>query len=386
MTELYPWQQQALQEYKQNDSLIVQACTGSGKTILALEIIKDIIKTDPNARILIIVPKIVILEQVWLKELYNHGYGPHQIGIYYNKAKEYSKIVLTTTVSCSRLNLQVFTHLIVDELHNMMTDRLLQILKQPWKKKVGLSATIYRADLKHNKIIKLFNASIINYDIKQATKDDIISKLEYHDIPVPFDDVALHAKYVEVDNELKRANAQLMQQRYSGSVSPGLKARCYQLLNERNDIIYNYPAKLEQVKKIVQQNQNKKILIFNQRNDVSQKLYWMLLDVCKRPVIINSSIPQNKQRKNMIAFKEGHANVLLASMSLDEGMNVPTIDIGIILSGNATPRQLVQRAGRVLRKAQGKEAAHIYQVYLKDSAEEKQARLKADTFRGIIQS
>jgi len=44
-----------------------------GKTFSAIDIIQDILYKDPDTRILIVVPKNVILETGWYKELVDFG-------------------------------------------------------------------------------------------------------------------------------------------------------------------------------------------------------------------------------------------------------------------------------------------------------------------------
>ena len=51
---------------------------------------------------------------------------------------------------------------------------------------------------------------------------------------------------------------------------------------------------------------------------------------------------------------------MLAIRCLDEGVDVPAISHGIVLSSSKTKREFIQRRGRMLRKSPGKELAHIY--------------------------
>ena len=53
---------------------------------------------------------------------------------------------------------------------------------------------------------------------------------------------------------------------------------------------------------------------------------------------------------------------MLAMKCLDEGVNIPNITHGIVLSSSTIEREFIQRRGRMLRKAEGKELAHIYDV------------------------
>lgn len=68
--ELYQWQEECLKRWKNNKSRgIVQAVTGSGKTLLALEAIRQLQKEVPGVlRIKIVVPTAELMRQ-WNRSL-----------------------------------------------------------------------------------------------------------------------------------------------------------------------------------------------------------------------------------------------------------------------------------------------------------------------------
>jgi superfamily II DNA or RNA helicase len=51
--------------------------------------------------------------------------------------------------------------------------------------------------------------------------------------------------------------------------------------------------------------------------------------------------------------------VLVAMRCLDEGVDIPNARIGYLLASSSNPRQFIQRRGRLLRRADGKEHAEI---------------------------
>jgi superfamily II DNA or RNA helicase len=54
---------------------------------------------------------------------------------------------------------------------------------------------------------------------------------------------------------------------------------------------------------------------------------------------------------------------------LDEGIDVPKADLGIVLAASRRPRQMVQRMGRVLRRKSGRRARFVI-LYLEGSADD----------------
>ena len=62
-----------------------------------------------------------------------------------------------------------------------------------------------------------------------------------------------------------------------------------------------------------------------------------------------------EEREILKRFAEGkHVRALVAIRCLDEGVNIPSIKMAFILASSTNPKEYVQRRGRVLRKAPGK--------------------------------
>ena len=69
-------------------------------------------------------------------------------------------------------------------------------------------------------------------------------------------------------------------------------------------------------------------------------------------------------------FRENSARVLVSCRCLDEGIDVPDANIGIVLSGSAVERQHIQRMGRLIRRVEGKDAACLYHISIREAAED----------------
>jgi superfamily II DNA or RNA helicase len=50
-------------------------------------------------------------------------------------------------------------------------------------------------------------------------------------------------------------------------------------------------------------------------------------------------------------LEEGRYPALVANRVLDEGVDLPDVKVAIVIGGSASPRQAVQRLGRILRKS-----------------------------------
>ena len=78
------------------------------------------------------------------------------------------------------------------------------------------------------------------------------------------------------------------------------------------------------------------------------------------PVITHQT--KAKERRHVLdGFAEGTYPVVVTSRVLNEGVDVPSANVGVVLSGTGTVREHVQRLGRLLRKLGDKQAI-LYEV------------------------
>jgi len=335
---------------------------------------------DPESRVLIIVPKNIILESTWHKELYDAGISLRDIGVYYGPIKEYSKITITNMQNLNRIALKMFDMVVYDEIHNYGTDRLLPYVEKNFKYKLGLSATLDRGDNKHFDIMEIFDYNIFYYTPKEALSDGILNPFIFINIGVELDD----QEREEYDKLTMEINAILQVGGGYGKImrmSSGLKNKLLQKMNERKNLVNNYPIKFDVVKEICEERRNDKIIIFNEYNEQTNKSYWYMLDIGIKACIVHSGISKDKREEAMIGFKRDKYQVVLASKVLDEGYNLPKLDTAIIAAGNSTSRQTIQRMGRVLRRKPTQ--SYLYQVYCTNTVEQDYAEGRAKLFKDL---
>lgn len=379
--ELYDWQQRAIDFFfKHNGKCIFEVTTGAGKTFCAIHILRELLKENPKLYTLIVVPKNVILEKTWFKELYDCGFSLRDIGVYYGFAKEYSRITITNMQNLHKIALEMFDFVIFDEIHNYGTPRMLKFVNHPFKYKLGLSATVERMDNAHWMIFDIFDYNLFKYTPKQALREGILNPFNFVNIGVMMDDESFDT-YTQITADLN-----LIFQIGGGfnkimrSGKP-IKYRMLKKMTERKDLINNYYRKFDVVKQICNKHKDDKILVFNQFNKQTSKCYWHLLDVGIKARIMHSGIEKDKREQDLIDFKNDKFNTLLTTKVLDEGYNLPKIDTAVIMAGDSTSKQTIQRLGRVLRKK--KKISNLYQVYCCRTVEEEYAWERAKLFNEL---
>jgi superfamily II DNA or RNA helicase len=77
------------------------------------------------------------------------------------------------------------------------------------------------------------------------------------------------------------------------------------------------------------------------------------------------------------AFHEGRLFAVVTSKVLNEGVDVPSASVAIVLSGNGSVREHVQRLGRILRKSGDKQAL-LYELVARGTAEQRTSDRRRD--------
>ena len=70
---------------------------------------------------------------------------------------------------------------------------------------------------------------------------------------------------------------------------------------------------------------------------------------------------------------------------LDEGIDVPDANLGVVMSASRTRRQMIQRMGRILRRKRAGIAARFVIMFAKDTLEDPASRIERDGFLDEIE-
>lgn len=170
---LYDWQLEALNKLRLNNySGIICAVTGTGKTRVGLEVVKEI-----NTTTLIVVPTIQLMNQ-WLEDIRGLGYKDEHIGLYYGEMKEFNRVTIAVIDSVYKLiDLDKrFELLVLDEVHRYGSNYHQKLLlNNDFKYRVGLTATLERKDGNHELLIQRIGRVVIEYTVAKAVDDDLLN-------------------------------------------------------------------------------------------------------------------------------------------------------------------------------------------------------------------
>jgi len=289
--------------------------------------------------------------------------------------------------TAAKLNLECDL-LIVDESH---TTGMADWFKLGWKnakfnKLIGLSASPLRKDGKHKDFLEkapilmsvgfkeaLENGWISNYTIynvgveltkeEQIKYDDIILQLD-----ILYDNISklkkLELNYVQ-KNTFILANQFLKSKKWQYIK---LAVKYYKLIGERKTLLYNADNKLVRIVNYINNNPDKKVLVFSQSQEFADKLQDKLKDIC---VTIHSKLKDKDRENNLKKFKDKRTKIRVISSikALNEGIDIPELDVGIMASGTSSKKDAIQTLGRICR-LHGNKYALFFNLYIKDTQDQ----------------
>ncbi len=126
---------------------------------------------------------------------------------------------------------------------------------------------------------------------------------------------------------------------------------------EMKRIVVGSERKLEVLDSLLKQHFADKVIIFTEQNDLVYRI--------SREFLIPAITHQTKTRERkwiLDGYRGDTFHSIVTSKVLNEGIDVPSAKVAIILSGSASPREHLQRLGRILRKGGGRTTAVLYEV------------------------
>ena len=383
--------------------------TGTGKTEIAFECARRLAeikyssavllsskakktgKSDQIFRILLIVPRIVLIDQN-VNRLLKYGLPRESIGTYFGEHKDIREITISTYQSViNRLDLiRESDMIILDEIHFLSEtakefSRIFQIIDEdPTKGILGLTATINENDSRYKTIIRTL-PPVKKYLIKDAVTDGRLAKPQVVPIPVNFTAsekqiyTETSAKISALSRKLgvfdpKRISILL----FKGGYNAKLAKLWFENVRIRKELLSSAQNKMLAAVNIVRKHPSEPIMIFSETIDSIKKLESILESNGIISRSIHNKIPAN-QRKKILEEWGREYFPLLSVHTLEIGYDIPEVRIAIIISNSSNFNQVAQRIGRVIRKTSRKNYALVYVIYIRDSKDTSTLRMVKST-------
>uniref|UniRef100_A0A7J3X6L5 DNA 3'-5' helicase n=1 Tax=Thermofilum pendens TaxID=2269 RepID=A0A7J3X6L5_THEPE len=364
---LRPYQEEALDAWLQAGRRgVVVLPTGAGKTMVALAAIAEL-----RCPTLVVVPTLELVDQ-WVREV--QRVLRVEASEFTGESKEVG-CVTVATYSSAYLNAELlgnrFQLLVFDEVHHLPSESYRQIAElsaAPWR--MGLTATPERPDGLHMLLPELVGPVVYRVapgELKGRYLADFEVQRVYVEMPE-----AERKRYEELVARYERLLAALRMrmrtredfERLVLLSSRDLRAREALLsLLEARRIAFNAEAKLEKLAEILERHRGEKILVFTDSNELVRRISHRFLV----PEITHKT-SKDERRAVLEMFRRGEVKVIATSHVLDEGVDVPDASVAVVISGTGSPREFIQRLGRLLRPKEGKRAV-LYELVTRGTRE-----------------
>jgi superfamily II DNA or RNA helicase len=390
--KLYDFQKDAVNRWLDAKGRGVFAmATGTGKTITALvaaiQLSQEYISQKLPLLILTVVPSADLVRQ-WEENAQKFGFSP--ITCHSESSSHwpgYAKVVLDglipgkeedavdmLIVTAGTLVTQRFQKilqryvgsilLIGDEMHSLGTSRRLRALPNA-QYRMGLSATPRRHGDEEgtSQLLEYFGEVLQRIDIRNAIELKALVPYKYEPILVPLDNLEME--------QYKILSAKIATLMGRSSDYDDFVGKAGRLLIERVRLLGHAKAKLPELKRIAVPISDQKYNLVYVAEDkhpiydtrqLDEVLTLLGDQLGMRVNIYTSNTPRDKRIAYQEMLRDGRLQALIAMRCLDEGIDIPEAQRGIILASTQNPRQFVQRRGRILRRDDkgGKTHAELY--------------------------
>ena len=366
------WQIEALGEWRPQQRGIVEVVTGGGKTVFAHLCLLEFFKDKDDAQALIIVPTVSLLDQWWVSLQEELGVSRDEIGLLSGQDKiEGDERIIIAVINTARNFTEEFSKermlfLIVDECHRAGSRSNAKALQGEFAATLGLSATPKREydEGFDAYIFPRLGPIIHQYTYIDAAKSGVISPFSLTNVRVDLlpDEEEKYRKY-------SRSIALALRKGESANDSERLK----RLLQQRAAVASNATTRIPVAVKLVEIHKGERAVIFHERIDAANHILAVLKARGHRATVYHAEVGPTIRRDNLRLFRKGLFDVLVCCRALDEGINVPEASIAVIASATASQRQRIQRLGRILRTAKGKDHASVYTIFATDQEKKRLA-------------
>nr|MBM4732603.1 DEAD/DEAH box helicase family protein [Prescottella equi] len=391
--ELRAWQREAIEGWVSAGRRgVVEAVTGTGKTAVGITAAADAV--DRGKAVLVVVPGVALLEQ-WYQAI--RRAVPHaRVGRRGAGATDTFAdvdILISTVQSAINPGAPMPRRpalLVADEVHRYGASTFSRLLTEDFDERLGLTATFERTDNGvQEHLLPYFETLVPGCDYRRGHRDGILAPVRVMLVSVPFTPEE-QAEYAELDETVQKERLALTRTHGCRQEPFGEFMRDVMLLSEgggdratwsarrylkafsrRRAVLAESCGKIETLREIgAVLATGGRSIVFSETKESAKAAAEALLGQGVLAAPYTSDLSADERAELLGLFKDGIMTTLAAPRVLDEGVDVPEADVGIILASSRTRRQMIQRMGRIIRpKSDGRHASFLV-LYIGDSSED----------------
>ena len=405
--ELYRWQLDALVSWLRCGRRgVIEAVTGSGKTDVAIAAAADALRR--GRFVLVLVPSRVLMEQ-WYGRL-ELALPTARIGRLGDSGRDgpadCDVLVATRHSAAAHRPLPGAGGglLIADECHGLGGRTLRRAMLPQYEERLGLTATLERSDDAVTELLLPYFGGICHrYGFEQGIADGVCARPRVAFVGVALSDQE-RAEYVAIEQRLVSARNHLRQIREMPLEPFGDFMAAVAHLAERDGgadgrAAHDYLDAFSKRRQIVAQSIGKYELLGTLapaiRSAEGALIFTETVRAANHAInrldphvavdVITGSTGRSRRREILDDLRDRKLDAVAAPRVLDEGIDVPDANLGVVMSASRTRRQMIQRMGRILRRKRAGIAAHFVIMFAKDTLEDPANRIERDGFLDEIE-
>lgn len=389
------WQVRALNEWIQaGESGIVEAVTGTGKTVVGILAAARALRY--GEKVVVCVPTLILLRQ-WVERL--NDYLPDVVvgelhGTCKDSIEEVDVLVATAQSALNYVTIHEkdSTILIADEVHGFGAPTRQSILDPDYTSRLGLTATLERDNDEgvEDFIVPYFESTVFTYTYSDGLADGVLAPFKIGFFGVDFLP-SEQQEYDELGSEMGRLRWRLEERGLKARSDKELFGKIALLskdksadfqdmrlaqkfmsnLSQRKGLQASARNKIEAIEKLAHPlSFSTRGLVFTETIDSATSIARLLNDVKVNAHSFDSQLTSDERQEVLDLYADGRYQVLCAPRVLDEGVDVPDADVGVIVAASRSRRQMIQRMGRIVRPNRGGHPSTFFIMYLKGTRED----------------
>ena len=366
---LRPDQDEAVWQWAQTRRGVIVMPTGTGKTEVAFHIVHQV-----ASHTLFVAPTRALAYQLMdrLEEAFNTP-----VGFIGDQTYRLSPLCVATYDSAA-IKMEFignyFKLLVFDECHHLPGDFISDAARMsaaPYR--LGLTATPMRSDGGERNYEKLIGPVCYELPIERV-RGTVLADYQVKRIPVLLTDE--ERQEYEALGRIIREHLATRKKENTGytweDVSKGMALdpdarHAFLARLKRRSIEEHASEKLVVLEELLQEHAQQ-VIVFTGTNIMARLIATRFLIPC-----LLAATGKKERQEILEGYKNGEFRAIIANRVLNEGVDIPSAKVGIIMGGTGSERAAIQRLGRILRK-RNNERATLYEVVCADTGEEARSR------------
>lgn len=407
--DLWPWQRKALKAWiDRRYRGVVEGVTGTGKTHVGLAAAE--LFTKAGWKVAVVVPTLELQEQ-WQRMIVD--FLPHvNVGRFGGGFNEtfYTRDVLVVSVATGARWYMLAGGqkglLIADECHRYGAERWSLALEEEFSCRLGLTPAYERADNGLEEFLDPYFSGLcfeLHYD--EALREEIIAPFKIAFVGVRFSG-AEQMSYDQANEIYGRSRARLInefgldEEQPFGEFMKAAKRVAESEHREERQVARAFLAAFSRRRQLLAEATGKlarlaplaaaikraqRTILFTHTKEAARRVVRMLREYCVPAAVLDADVGRDERTRILRAFDSGEYMAVAAPKLLNEGVDIPDADLGIVVAASRSRLEMVQRMGRILRKKQDGRLARFVVVYVLGTSEDPEYGAH-ETFINHVQS